>query len=164
MKKFLILTAALALFSCKKTSETVANSENAKIDSINASRTKYNDSIRTMNNKNRFADISGSHSLKFSSEEANFSGKADFTKTGRDEYSVKGSASSGNNSLNIEGTMKRISEKHLNFDGKISQKINGKSYTRDKKTTFANEGKGNFWRLQDKVNGDGFVDYIDINF
>ena len=33
-----------------------------------------------------------------------------------------------------------------------------------KKTTFFDEGKGNFWRLQDKINGSGFVDYIDIYF
>ncbi len=166
MKKFLILTVAITLFSCNKNAETktAENSENAKIDSINAVRTKYNDSIRALNDKNRFAELSGSHTLKFSNEEASFSGKATFEKVGRDTYSVKGGAASGKNSLNIEGTVKRISEKHLNFEGKIAQKINGKSYTRDKKTTFANEGKGNFWRLQDKVNGDGFIDYIDINF
>lgn len=168
--KRLILVAVLALlFSCKKNTSTENNKELqdtlSKIDSINAARTKYNDSIKTLNDKNRFADLSGSHKLKFSSDGvAPLNGAISFQKKGRDTYDVSGGAKSGNNTLSIKGTIQRVSEKHLNFEGKISQKINGSSYDRTKKTTFLNEGKGNFWRLQDKVNGDGFVDYIDISY
>jgi len=91
-------------------------------------------------------------------------GTTKFEKTGRDEYSVSGKAGSGKNTLTIEGKISRISEKHLNFEGKITQNIQGEKYTRTKKTTFLDEGKGKFWRLQDKVNSSGFVDYIDIYF
>ena len=52
----------------------------------------------------------------------------------------------------------------MNFDGEITQKINGTVFERTAKTTFFDEGKGKFWRLQNKVNGSGFVDYIDIYF
>lgn len=168
--KRLILVAVLALlFSCKKNTSTENNKELqdtlSKIDSINAARTKYNDSIKTLNDKNRFTDLSGSHKLKFSSDGVvPLNGAIIFQKKARDTYDVSGEAKFGNNTLSITGTIQRVSEKHLNFEGKISQKINGSNYDRTKKTTFLNEGKGNFWRLQDKVNGDGFVDYIDISF
>ena len=69
---------------------------------------------------------------------------------------------SGKNTLEIKGSVKRVSEKHLNFEGIITQKINGTTYIRSKKTTFFDEGKGKFWRLQNKINDAGFVDYIDI--
>lgn len=165
MKKILLPVVLLTLFSCKKSTETSAKQSNdtlAKIDSINAARVEYNDSIKILNDKSRLADLSGSHKLTFTTDGAKMSGKIEIEKTGRDLYGVQGGATSGSTTLKINGIIKRISEKHLNFDGKISQKINGSAYSRKKKTTFLDEGKGNFWRLQDKVNGDGFVDYIDI--
>lgn len=166
MKKLLLPIIALALFSCKKNAD---NSDKeladtlAKIDSINDERTKINDSIQALNEKNRFSDLAGNHQFSYDSDGTKMSGTVNMTKTGRDLYQVRGSASSGSNSLNIDGTIRRVSDKHLNFEGKISQKVNGSAYSRTKKTTFLDEGKGNFWRLQDKVNGDGFVDYIDIH-
>ncbi len=166
MKKILLPLLALALFSCKKNSETADSQLNdtlAVIDSINAARTKINDSIRVLNVQNRFEDLSGNHKLTLSSDNSKLSGTVTMKNSGRDYYDVEGSAASGANTLKINGKIKRVSEKHLNFEGKISQKINGSSYERTKKTTFLDEGKGSFWRLQDKVNGDGFVDYIDIH-
>ncbi len=166
MKKILIPVVLITLFSCKKnveTTETKMADTLAKIDSINAARTKYNDSIKILNDKNRFADLSGTHQLSYTGDNAKFSGTVEMSKTGQDEYDVKGSASSSANRLNLDGKIKRVSAKHLNFEGKISQKIGGSSYTRTRKTTFLDEGKGNYWRLQDKVNGDGFIEYIDIH-
>ena len=139
MKNFLLaVTAAALLISCKKTGENSPQQFNdtlQKIDSINAARTKYNDSIKILNSKNRFEDLSGSHKLKFSSDGAAMSGTVKFTNKGKDLYDISGDAKSGSNTLNIHGTIKRVSEIHLNFEGKISQKINGSSYTRTKKTT-----------------------------
>jgi hypothetical protein len=137
--------------------------ENKKIESLNIERQRLNERIAIKNQQNVLKDISGPHQLKFSSDETStFSGTVHFENTGRDLYEISGVAKSGTNTLEIRGMIKRVSEKHLNFDGEITQKINGTVYNRTKKTTFFNEGKGNFWRLQNKVNGSGFVDYIDI--
>ena len=167
MKKFILLSSAIFLFSCSKKesgfSQTIFDSTKI-IESLNLERTKINDSIRLKNNRNIFADLSGTHSLKFSSDEGSINGKINFEKTGRDLYKVSGSGKSGQNIINIEGTINRVSGRHLNFEGKIIQNINGTTFTRTKKTTFLDEGKGNYWRLQDKINGSGFVEYIDIYF
>ena len=167
MKKFILLSSAIFLFSCSKKesgfSQTISDSTKI-IESLNLERTKINDSIRLKNNRNIFADLSGTHSLKFSSDEGTINGKIKFEKTGRDLYKVSGSGKSGQNIINIEGTINRVSGRHLNFEGKIIQNINGTTFTRTKKTTFLDEGKGSYWRLQDKINGSGFVEYIDIYF
>lgn len=167
MKKFILLSSAIFLFSCSKKesgfSQTISDSTKI-IESLNLERTKINDSIRLKNNRNIFADLSGTHSLKFSSDEGTINGKINFEKTGRDLYKVSGSGKSAQNIINIEGTINRVSGRHLNFEGKIIQNINGTTFTRTKKTTFLDEGKGSYWRLQDKINGSGFVEYIDIYF
>ena len=167
MKKFILLSSAIFLFSCSKKesgfSQTISDSTKI-IESLNLERTKINERIRLKNNRNIFADLSGTHSLKFSSDEGTINGKINFEKTGRDLYKVSGSGKSGQNIINIEGTINRVSGRHLNFEGKIIQNINGKIFTRTKKTTFLDEGKGSYWRLQDKINGSGFVEYIDIYF
>ena len=167
MKKFILLSSAIFLFSCSKKesgfSQTISDSTKI-IESLNLERTKINERIRLKNNRNIFADLSGTHSLKFSSDEGTINGKIKFEKTGRDLYKVSGSGKSGQNIINIEGTINRVSGRHLNFEGKIIQNINGTTFTRTKKTTFLDEGKGSYWRLQDKINGSGFVEYIDIYF
>lgn len=161
-----VLLAATALSCGKKSSEEKAQKELAdtlrKIDSINAYRAKYNDSIRELNRRNLYRDYSGNHRFKHSEIDAE--GSVKFSNTGRDEYELSGSIISGKNSVQISGKAELVTEKYLNFEGKITQKINGKTYERNRKTSFKNEGKGNFWRLQDKVNSDGFVEYIDIYF
>lgn len=168
MKKNILILCSILLFSCSKKEgeSTNTQSDSTKIiDSINAVRSQINDSIKLKNEQNRFSDLSGKHQLKFSSDAiSSFTGSAKFEKIGRDAYSVSGKAVSGKNTLTIEGKISRVSDKHLNFEGKIDQKIQGEKYTRTKKTTFFDEGKGKFWRLQDKVNSSGFVDYIDIYF
>ena len=168
MKQTILIISALTLWSCskKESDQTNINSAEAqKIDSENVERQKINDSITIRNQQNFFKDLSGNHKLKFSSDEtAGFSGTTDFEKIDRDQYNVIGTAKSGKNTLEIKGTVKKVSEKHLNFDGEITQKINGTVFKRTAKTTFFDEGKGQFWRLHNKVNGSGFVDYIDIYF
>lgn len=168
MKKIILVLIALNFCSCSKNADNELSEhalEIKRIESINIVRQKMNDSISIKNKTNIFKDISGQHQLKYgSNESASFSGQITFDNIGKDLYSVSGSATSGKNNLKIKGEIKRVSEKHLNFDGVISQKINGNSYERTKKSTFFDEGKGNFWRLQNKVNGSGFVDDIDIYF
>ena len=165
MKKLLFIPLVLAIVACNKIGENNSKEiDSAKIiDSINVVRTKYNDSIRKLNNKNIFGDLSGNHKLTFASDEGlTLTGTVTFTKIMRDGYEVKGSAKSGKNSLIIDGKADRVTEKHINFYGNITQTINGKTESKSKSNTFRDEGKGNFFRLQEKINKDGFVDYIDV--
>jgi hypothetical protein len=169
MKNFLAAIAISALLvSCSKKETTPASkqADSTKIvDSINAVRTKINDSIR---NKNQFKDFSGNH--KFTHNLIQNSGTVDFKKIDgeRDHYTISGNIKSGKNSVEIKGFIAVVSDKHMNFTGEITQSIsendNGKPYTRKGTKTFASKDGGKTYRLQDMVNGSGFVDYIDIHF
>jgi hypothetical protein len=169
MKNFLTAAAVAAfLVSCskKEATSTPDKTDSTKIiDSINAARTKINDSIKS---KNHFKDFSGSHKLTHNSIQG--SGTISFEKIEgeRDHYNVSGQIKSGKNSLEIKGFMAVVSDKHMNFTGTISQRIsdyeNGKPYLRKGTKTFMSKDGGKTYRLQDMVNGSGFVDYIDIHF
>ena len=167
MKKLFFIPLILIAFSCNKTGENNAKDVDSTkiIDSINAVRMKYNDSIRALNNKNNFGDLSGKHKLTFVSDDGvSLTGTVNFTKIMSDGYEVKGQAKSGKNSLIIDGKADRVTKKHINFYGEIKQTINGKTESKNKSNTFRDEGKGKFFRLQQKVNSEGFVDYIDIHY
>lgn len=169
MKNILIAAALAAIFvSCskKETQSTSNQIDSIKIvDSINAVRTKINDSIK---NKNYFKDFSGDH--KFTHNLIKKSGSVNFKKTEgeKDHYKVFGDIKSGKDYVHIQGYMKVVSEKHMNFTGSVSQSIsqneNGKIDIRQGTKTFLSKDGGKTWRLQDMVNGSGFVDYIDIHF
>jgi hypothetical protein len=170
MKNFLTaiaITASLVSCSKKEAQPSPTQIDSTKIiDSINAARTKINDSIKAKNNTNRFKDFSGNH--KFTHNLIKNSGSVNFKKMGRDDYDVSGSIKSGKDDVTIEGTAIVVTAKHMNFTGKITQSIsendNGKPYTRKGTKTFMSKDGGKTWRLQDMVNGSGFVDYIDIHF
>ncbi|MCU7615401.1 hypothetical protein N0B16_13220 [Chryseobacterium sp. GMJ5] len=155
-------------FSCSKKDgqSKVNNIDSIKIiDSINAVRTAINDSIRS---KNHFRDFSGSH--QFTHNLIDRQGSVSFKKIDgeADHYDVSGDIKSGGNSVMIKGFMAVVSEKHMNFTGNITQHISendhGKPYTRKGTKTFMSKDGGKTYRLQDMVNGSGFVDYIDIHF
>ena len=167
MKKIFLFFIIATLISCSKKAE---NSENIKTnaakiaDSINASRTKYNDSIKILNAKNQFRDLSGNHIFTHSSFSKK--GNAIFKNIGRDVYQVSGGIKMGKNFVKIEGEIKMVSEEYLNFTGKITQSISendhGKIDVRTQKTSFAKKGKTSYWRLQNRLNNAGFTDNIDI--
>jgi hypothetical protein len=169
MKNFLTAIAiATCLISCskKETTSTSNQIDSTKIvDSINVARTKINDSIRS---KNHFKDFSGVH--KFTHNSINGSGTVNFKKIDgeRDRYDISGEIKSGKNYATINGVANVVSDNHVNFSGKIAQSIsaneNGTVYLRDKTKTFMSKDGGKTYRLQDMVNGSGFVDYIDIHF
>lgn len=175
MKKTLIIAiAGILTFSCskKESQKTPEKSDSTKItDSINAERTKINDSIKALNSKNRFIDFSGSHKFVYQNDSSpKYSGSVNFTKIEgeRDNYNVSGNIKSGKNSVNLKGFVQVVTAKHMNFTGEITQSIsdndNGKPYTRKGTKTFMSKDGGKTYRLQDMVNGSGFVDYIDIHF
>ena len=175
MKKTLIIAiTGILTFSCskKESQKTPEKSDSTKItDSINAERTKINDSIKALNSKNRFKDFSGSHRFIYQNDSSpKYSGSVNFTKIEgeRDNYNVSGNIKSGKNSVNLKGFVQVVTAKHMNFTGEITQSIsdndNGKPYTRKGTKTFMSKDGGKTYRLQDMVNGSGFVDYIDIHF
>jgi len=169
MKNFLTAVALSAfVISCskKEATSTIDKTDSTKIiDSINAARTKINDSIKS---KNQFKDFSGSHKLTHNSIKG--SGTILFEKINgeRDHYNVSGQLKSGKNSLDIKGFMAVVSDKHMNFTGTISQSISenesGKPDIRKGTKTFMSKDGGKTYRLQNMVNGSGFVDHIDIHF
>ncbi|AZA52293.1 hypothetical protein [Chryseobacterium sp. G0201] len=166
------ITITTLVVSCSKkdTQSTPNQSDSTKIvDSINAARTKINDSIKAKNSENNFKDFSGDHKFTYQSQNSSTkTGSVNFKKMGRDDYDVAGSIKSGENSVIIKGSAIVVSPKHMNFTGEITQRIssdnNGKPYTRKGTKTFMSKDGGKTWRLQDMVNGSGFVDYIDIHF
>ena len=168
MKQFLLFALFYVLISCsQKNPEEISPiaAENKKIESLNIIRAKKNDSITLKNRSNSLPNLDGNHKLSFSTDEIpQFYGTINFENIGKDLYRVKGKAVQGKNTIKIEGNIKRISLKLLNFEGEIYQNINGASFTRKNKTTFSTEGKGQYWRLQNKINGLGFVDYLDIYY
>lgn len=165
MKILLLLFLGATLVSCNK-SESVdtAALEQKRVDSINQQRAKYNDSIKILNSTNRFEDLTGSASLAFESDQTKFKGPVQFTKTGRDTYSVEGKIANNKNEISISGTAKRVSDRHINFEGIINQTIDGQSSNRNKKMTFFDESQNQKFRLQDKVGAQGFVEYFDLSF
>ncbi|MGE4514028.1 MAG: hypothetical protein AB7E26_09490 [Chryseobacterium sp.] len=169
MKNFLTaLAISVLMVSCskKETTPTPSKTDSTKIvDSINAARTKINDSIKS---KNHFKDFSGTH--KFTHNSIKGSGTVEFKKIDgeADHYNVTGDIKSGKDYLHMNGFMAVVSEKHMNFTGNISESIsendNGKPYIRKGTKTFMSKDGGKTYRLQDMVNGSGFVEYIDIHF
>lgn len=167
MKKIIFFTIVCILWGCNKNRKTAEDFQKEKtkmVDSINAARTKYNDSIKILNSKNFFRDLSGNH--KFTHSSISKSGSVAFINIDRDLYIVSGAVKWGKNYAKIEGEIKMVNNQYLNFTGEITQSLeendNGKIDIRSKKTTFAKKGNERFWRLQNKVNNAGFVDNIDI--
>ncbi len=169
MKNFLsALAVSAVLVSCSKKEATPVpeKADTAKIvDSINAARTKINDSIRS---KNHFKDFSGTHTFTHNSIKNPGSVHFEKIKGEADHYNIKGDIKSGKSYVHIDGFMAVVSDKHMNFTGNISESVagseNGKPYVRRGTKTFMSKDGGKTYRLQDMVNGSGFVEYIDIHF
>lgn len=169
MKNFLTAIAVLTLLvTCSKKEIMPAPDkvDSTKIvDSINAARTKINDSIRSINH---FKDFSGKHTFTHNSIKNSGSVHFEKIKGESDHYNVKGDIKSGKSYVHIDGFMAVVSDKHMNFTGNISESVaeseNGKLYVRQGTKTFLSKDGGKTYRLQDMVNGSGFVEYIDIHF
>lgn len=174
MKKIIFPLLLLTIsFSCSKKSENnnIAQQKDSLKTADSLRIAERNDSIRTLNSKNRFKDFSGNHRFTYETQAFNtISGTVTFDKIEgeRDNYNLSGSIQSGENSVSIKGFVQVVSPKHMNFTGEITQKIsvndNGRPYTRKGTKTFMSKNGGKTYRLQDMVNGSGFVDYIDIHF
>ncbi len=160
----LLASLILLVIACQKEPKiSKIEMENLRIDSINQERQKINDSIQKRNEMNRYPALAGAHTLSFSNFDTEFKGPIHFEVVGRDRYKVSGKIVKGSNHVEIQGEILQVSPKHLNFEGIISQRINATNFERPRKTTFTKEGKEPKFRLQHKVGGQGFVEYIDIH-
>jgi len=163
MRKLIPVLILFLIVSCKKSEETTTPKVDSVkiIDSINAVRTKINDSILS---SRAFKDLSGIHSLTH--DQVNGTGKITFTKIGQDQYQVSGENKSGSNFVKIEGSARMTSPKNLKFDGTITQSIsdydNGKLDVRKGKKNFSTKDGGKTFKLYESVNNAGFADKIMI--
>ena len=84
-------------------------------------------------------------------------------------YTISGKQANKENYLKINGRIKPVNEKELEFEGEIETRIesiyNGKPCLKTGKRLFKATGDRQYWRLQDMINCDASTtDYIDIYF
>ena len=84
-------------------------------------------------------------------------------------YSIKGSQTNNEAYLKIEGKIKPLTDRELEFDGKIEHNVHagadGKPCVRTGKQQFKATGTRKYWRLQSMLSCDGATtDYVDIYF
>lgn len=165
MKKLALFLIVFSVISCKKAEETQsAKADSTKIvDSINLVRQKINDSILTTD---RYNNLTGNHILTHNMIKGQ--GKIDFSKAGKDEYTIKGSLQNGSNYIKIDGIGQMISKNNLKFEGTITQSIqdyeNGKLDVRSGKKIFFTKDGGKTFKLHESINSFGFSDQIYIKF
>ncbi|MPS72049.1 MAG: hypothetical protein E2590_02765 [Chryseobacterium sp.] len=163
MRKLIPIIVLLSIVSCKKSEATATPKiDSIKIiDSINAVRTKINDSILS---SRAYKNLEGTHILTHDMISGN--GKISFTKIAQDQYKISGGNKSGSNFVKIEGTARMTSPKNLKFDGTITQSIsdydNGKLDVRKGKKNFSTKDGGKTFKLYESVNNAGFGDKIII--
>lgn len=166
----LLIFSFFIMFSCNNKEEyerKIAAEKRREIDSINKNRMAYNEKVLEKRAQGKYDNFEGIHRFTMSSDGiSTLSGNVNFTKITGDEYEVSGSAKSGNNMITINGTAKFLGNDYISFQGEILQDIkeNGDIYHRKGESVFIAQGKNKFWQMQDKVNKQGFVDYINIHF
>ena len=96
-------------------------------------------------------------------------GEVKIVPIGEGWYSISGSqANADNDLLRIEGKIRRVGKKELEFDGSIETKVkynnNGEPCIKNGKQKFIAKGNRTYYRLQQMENCEGgrLVDYVDI--
>lgn len=187
MKKTLLIfaTALLALSCTKEQNTTVENSnsselteKNREIDSLknvieNQAPTAGNnqdsptpaDEAPTETPPAADHDLSGRHGLTLQWISWEQPGTVTFKKTGTDTYKISGKQAIKKQYVTVDGTVKRISDTQLEFDGTIVTftDLDGKC-VKEGKQTFLSTQDRKYWRLQNMQNCNGAVDYVDIYF
>jgi len=84
-------------------------------------------------------------------------------------YTIKGSQNNNELYLRIDGRIKPLTDRELEFDGKIEHNVHagvdGKPCLRIGKQLFKATGTRQYWRLQNMLSCDGTTtDYVDIYF
>lgn len=97
-------------------------------------------------------------------------GYVDITPVEDNWYTILGNQTGddGNNYLKIDGKIRRLSERELEFDGTIEILVehnnNGEVCIKEGKQTFFAKGSRKYFRMQNMTNCEGgmLVDYVDI--
>lgn len=83
-------------------------------------------------------------------------------------YSISGSQKEKGNYLIVEGKIRMINPRELEFEGKIEysvdSNVDGEPCIRNGTQMFKATGNRKYWRLQNMVNCGGLTDYVDIYF
>lgn len=165
MKKILVAAILCILYSCNKTSQDYQTAKDSVkiVDSINSVRLQHNKEVL---NKPRFDVLSGDYILTHNMIPG--AGNVHFEKVldNHDEYQIEGEVKSGKNFFKIQGVVLRVSPKHFNFSGEVSESIlannQGKVDVTKVNKTFLTKDGGKTWKMQGMINSAGFLDDIYI--
>jgi hypothetical protein len=180
-----ILTAFLILGSCKPQTGDTADQH---LREENFELKKENDSLKNLIEKSARTfegdtiqkepvavhtspspTIAGRHDLTLHWISWERPGSAMITKSGDDTYNIQGSQKGENGVyLKIEGKLKALNDRELEFDGKIEHNVHtnlGEPCVKTGKQLFKATGTRKYWRLQSMLSCDGTTtDYVDIYF
>lgn len=180
-----ILTAFICAASCKPktggTADQHLRQENFELrqenDSLKAlieksERTFEGDTIRKAPEvvpANPSPTIAGKHLLTLHWISWEKPGSVMITASDNEWYNIKGSqAGEKGIYLRIEGKIKPLNDRELEFDGKIEHNVHtalGESCIKTGKQLFKATGTRKYWRLQSMLSCDGTTtDYVDIYF
>ncbi|MDB5120506.1 MAG: Uncharacterized protein JWN56_1724 [Sphingobacteriales bacterium] len=119
-----------------------------------------------------YSTFTGEHALTLQWISWNEPGSATIEKTSNGWYKISGSQFSKNkeNYLKINGRIKPINDRELEFDGQIESRIdhinNGDPCIKSGTQKFVASGNRKYWRLENMINCEGnlVTDYVDIYF
>lgn len=181
----IIFIAVLGAVSCKpKTGDSAEErlrQENFRLkkenDSLSAmveksQRTYEGDTIQTLPKtlpKAPSPTFAGKHDLTLQWISWDKPGSVIITTADDGWYTIKGGQTNNEAYLRIDGKIKPLTERELEFEGKIEHNVHaavdGKPCVRTGKQVFKATGTRQYWRLQNMLSCDGTTtDYVDIYF
>jgi hypothetical protein len=181
----IILTLIISLFSCKpKTGDTA----NHRLREENFELKKENDSLKAlieMSQRTYEGDtiqkhpealpklatptFKGRHNVTLQWISWDNPGSVIISPSDDGWYSIKGSQTNNEAYLRIDGSIKPLNDRELEFNGTIEHNAHtvadGKPCVRTGNQLFKATGTRKYWRLQDMLSCDGTTtDYVDIYF
>ena len=181
----IILTGIVFLVSCKpKTGDTteqrlrqenfVLRKENDSLKAVieKAHRTYEGDTIQKLPEAQPIKStptFEGKHELTLQWISWEKPGSVIIEASDDGLYTIKGSQTNNEIYLKIDGKIKPLTDRELEFDGKIEHNAHsisdGKPCVRTGKQLFKATGTRKYWRLQNMLSCDGATtDYVDIYF
>ena len=185
----LLLLVCTVLFSCRK---KAGNTTEQKLRTENLELRQENDSLKRLLAQNAIrleadtlakepvddapsqgGDIAGKHALTLQWIGWDHPGSVTATPAANGWYRITGEQNDPKNKdnyLRIDGRIRHIGERELEFHGTIETKVDminsGKPCVRTGRKIFKATGTRKYWRLQDMINCEGglVTDYVDIYF
>lgn len=186
--KYSAIIFSFLVLACSCKNQTSDTGEN-KLRTENFNLKKENDSLRSVIDKSSrtiegdtiqklpkapkrksYPTFRGKHDLTLHWISWERPGSVTITETEDNWYSIQGSQTDGKgNYLKINGRIKPITDRELEFDGKIETRVEsinqGEPCIRLGSKLFKATGTRKYWRLQEMINCDGgTTDYVDIYF